>query len=75
MINKLLVIALISALPVLASAEDKTTAAEKPAPKEHHMQNSNPSPKQEQAPGHTMHNDNPSPKAAEPKPEHVMRNN
>lgn len=73
--NKLLAIALISALPMLAIAEEQSKAAEKPVAKEHHMQNSDPSAKKEQAPEHTMRNDNPAPKQVEPKPEHVMRNN
>jgi hypothetical protein len=75
MINKLLVITLISALPVVVSAQEKMNASEKPIPKEHHMQNSDPSPKKEQVQEHTMRNDDPTPKHVEPKPEHVMRNN
>jgi len=74
--NILLAIAFFAALPVVVNAQEQMEAAEKPAAKEHHMQNSNPSPKPtEQKPEHVMHNDNPSPKAAEKKPEHVMRNN
>jgi hypothetical protein len=75
MINKLLIITLISTLPVLVSAEEKANTAEKPAAKEHHMQNTDPSAKKEAVPEHTMRNDNPAPKPADPKPEHVMKNN
>lgn len=74
----LLAIALLSGLPIVASAEEPATTPDKAAPKEHHMQNADPSAAQEQvqAPEHTMQNSNPAPKS-EPKQEkkHTIRNN
>lgn len=71
--NKLFAIVLMASLPIFVNAEEQ---AAKPAAQEHHMQNTDPSPKKaEPAPEHTMRNDDPSPKPQAPKPEHVMRNN
>ncbi|MEQ1636787.1 MAG: hypothetical protein ABL903_08835 [Methylococcales bacterium] len=77
----IIAIALISALPLIANAEQKADASSKAAPKEHHMQNANPSSEaveqvKEQAPEHVMNNANPSAKpAAEKAPAHTMKNN
>lgn len=83
-----LAITLLLALPVLANAEEDISSSSKAAPKEHHMQNTNPSPTEsketqqaqeqleEQAPVHHMQNTNPSPKTAQEKvTEHTMKNN
>jgi hypothetical protein len=78
----ILAIALISTLPVVAIAEQNANTA-KAAPKEHHMQNANPSSTgealqqtPEQVPEHVMKNTDTSSKP-EPKKmaEHHMKNN
>lgn len=72
----ILSIALLSALSFIVNAEEG--APKKAAPKEHHMQNTNPSATEMQAPEvaapeHTMQN---SASEAKPKaPEHTMKNN
>ena len=63
-------------LPAMANAEQESDAKSTAEPKQHTMQNSNPSPAKEAAkPEHTMQNSNPSAEKKAEKPEHVMRNN
>ena len=80
--NILLAVALLSALPVVVNAEENAASATKAAPKEHHMQNANPSaaPTQEsaqkQAPEHVMQNADPASKpASTQEKKHTIRNN
>ncbi|NOT85503.1 MAG: hypothetical protein HOP02_12150 [Methylococcaceae bacterium] len=79
--NILLAIALIATLPVVAIAEENAASPAKATPKEHHMQNANPSATEaveqvkEQAPAHTMNNANPAPKeVVEKVKQHTMQN-
>lgn len=79
--KKMIVVALLSVLPALATAEMKMQNSNpSPEPKAestlgHHMQNSNPSPTSEVAPAaapeHVMQNSDPT---AAPAPKHTMKN-
>lgn len=68
---KLLTIALIATLPVVAMAQEQAEPTAKPAPKEHRMQNSDPTPSQQQATEHAVSGQ----KETAEKPQHTMKNN
>lgn len=71
----LLAIALLSTLPVLASAEENVSPSSEAVPKEHHMRNTDPTPTKPREQVQKQEQEQEQEQEQAPAPKHTMKNN